>query len=235
MSAHATPSAARRLATAGFALATLGLAGCAQRSDTALGFVPDDYRSRHPIIVGEATRDLDILVASSETRLTHPDLTRVQSFAQRFRASRASVIHIQTPVGTRNAPAAGLVAKDIVRALGREGIARSRVIVSSYGVEASGEAFPIRLSFTGLAAGLDHPCGQWPEDLGNTYQNRNYENFGCASQANLAAQIADPRDLLGPRGMSEIDAERRTKVIQDYRNGDRTASAPSQTESDYNW
>ncbi len=235
MSAHATVSAARRLATAGFALAALGLAGCAQRPDAKTSFVPDDYRARHPIIVGEASQDLDILVASSETRLTHADLTRVQSFASRFRSGRASVIRIQSPSGSGNGPAAGLVTKDIVRALGREGVPHSRILVSSYAVEPSGEAFPIRLSFNGLTAGLDHPCGQWPADLGDTYQNRNYENFGCASQANLAAQISDPRDLLGPRGMSEIDAERRTKVIGDYRAGEATASRPSRTESKYDW
>ncbi|RIY00956.1 pilus assembly protein CpaD [Aureimonas flava] len=235
MRAHATPSAARRLASAGFVLAALGLAGCAQRPDASLNFVPDDYRARHPIIVGEATQDLDILVASSETRLTYADLTRVQSFAARFRASRAAVIRIQTPAGTRNAAAAGLVVKDMVRALGREGVPHSRILVSSYDVDAGGEAFPIRLSFNGLTAALDHPCGQWPKDLGDTYQNRNYENFGCASQANLAAQISDPRDLLGPRGMSEIDAERRTTVIGDYRQGNATASERSRTESNYDW
>lgn len=235
MSEQATSSAARRLATAGFVLTVLGLAGCAQRPDGPLNYAPDDYRARHPIIVGEATQDLDILVASSETRLTHADLTRVQSFASRFRAARASVIRIQVPANTRNAQAAGLVARDMVRALGREGVARSRVLLTSYDVETSGEAFPIRLSFNGLTAGLEHACGQWPADLGETYQNRNYENFGCASQANLAAQIADPRDLLGPRGMSEIDAERRTTVIGDYRQGRSTASDRSRTESNYNW
>jgi len=36
------------------------------------------------------------------------------------------------------------------------------------------------------------PCGLWPRDLGPTYdrehyENRQYHNFGCASQRNLAA------------------------------------------------
>ncbi|WP_279481038.1 CpaD family pilus assembly lipoprotein [Aureimonas sp. SK2] len=235
MSAHAISSAARRFATAGFALATLSLAGCAQRPDGTVNSIPDDYRVRHPIIVGEAVQDLDILVASSETRLTHADVTRVESFATRFRSARASVMRIQVPAGARNGPAAEQVARDMVRVLGRQGVPRSRIIVSPYDTGPSAEALPIRLSFSGISAGLDHPCGEWPEDLGNTYQNRNYQNFGCASQANLAAQIADPRDLLGPRGMGEIDAERRTKVIQDYRSGEPTASRPSRTESRYDW
>jgi pilus assembly protein CpaD len=35
--------------------------------------------------------------------------------------------------------------------------------------------------------------------------------------------------------MSEIDAERRTTVIGDYRQGRSTASDRSRTESNYNW
>ncbi|KQQ79538.1 CpaD family pilus assembly lipoprotein [Aureimonas sp. Leaf324] len=235
MSALANAPAARRFATAGLILATLAFAGCAERPDASLNFVPDDYRARHPIIVGDATQNLDILPSAADTRLTHADLTRVQSFANRFRASRAAAISVQVPVRTRNAAAASLVARDMLRALHREGVPRSRIVFSSYEVAGGDEAYPIRLSYTGLSAGLDHPCGQWPSDLGDTYQNRNYENFGCASQANLAAQISDPRDLLGPRGMSEIDAERRTTVIGDYRQGRSTASERSNTESNYSW
>ncbi|WP_182086074.1 CpaD family pilus assembly lipoprotein [Aureimonas sp. ME7] len=216
-------------------LATLGLSGCASQRDLAVNTVPDDYRSRHPIIVGESTQDLDILVASSDTRLTHPDATRVEEFAARFRSSRAAVLRVQVPMGTRNARAADIVSDSLLKVLSRSGVARSRVLVSPYRAADNGEAFPIRLSFNAVTAGLDHACGQWPTDLGDTYQNRNYENFGCATQSNLAAQISDPRDLLGPRGMSEIDAERRTDVIGKYRRGEVTASEAPTTESTYNW
>ncbi|KTQ74897.1 hypothetical protein NS226_23465, partial [Aureimonas ureilytica] len=66
------------------------LAGCANQH-VEVGAVPDDYRTRHPITVREATEDLELFVASSDTRLTHPDLTRVESFGTRFRRARASV------------------------------------------------------------------------------------------------------------------------------------------------
>ena len=58
-------------------------------------------------------------------------------------------------------------------------------------------------------------------------QNKNYENFGCASQQNLAAQIANPSDLVGPRGMSPIDAANRATVIQTYRDGDTSSDSSS--------
>lgn len=210
-----------------------GLAGCASPPDT-VGTIPDDYRTRHPITVREATRDLDIFVASSDTRLTLPDETRVEDFTTRFRASRASVIRVQLPSGTRNAAAARLVTDSIVRVLARRGVPRSRVIVTPYAAGELADAPPVRLSYNAVVAEVE-PCGRWPDDLGNTEQNRNYYNFGCATQSNLAAQISDPRDLLGPRGMSEIDAERRTTVIGDYRTGANTASDRPRTESSYEW
>jgi pilus assembly protein CpaD len=56
--------------------------------------------------------------------------------------------------------------------------------------------------------------------LANTTANRQYFDYGCASQQNLAAMVADPLDLLYPRASSPADAERRGTVLEDYRNGD---------------
>ena len=55
--------------------------------------------------------------------------------------------------------------------------------------------------------------------LADTTDNKHYANFGCATQNNLAAQIANPGDLIAPRGMTPIDAERRSNVIETYRTG----------------
>ena len=42
-------------------------------------------------------------------------------------------------------------------------------------------------------------CGHWPTNLADDPRNLPYPNLGCAQQHNLAAQIANPADLLGPR------------------------------------
>ncbi|MEM1317919.1 MAG: CpaD family pilus assembly lipoprotein, partial [Pseudomonadota bacterium] len=71
-------------------------------------------------------------------------------------------------------------------------------------------------------------CGKWPEDLaGSNLDNRNWHNFGCANQNNMAAQIANPSDLVAPRGMTQADAERRNNVIEDYREGAVDLPAPA--------
>lgn len=70
-----------------------------------------------------------------------------------------------------------------------------------------------------------YACGQTWENLAATRNNGTYTNFGCAVTSNLAAQIADPRDLQTPRTATSIDMTRRSTMLQKYRAGDATASA----------
>ena len=71
------------------------------------------------------------------------------------------------------------------------------------------------------------PCGLWPHDLGPTwdpehYENREYWNFGCAQQRNLAAMVEDPADLAGPRGETPAYTGRRSTALDKYRQGQST-------------
>ena len=69
-----------------------------------------------------------------------------------------------------------------------------------------------------------YACGQTWENLAATRNNTAYQNFGCAISSNLAAQIADPRDLQKPRAATSIDMDRRSVVLDKYRKGDITSS-----------
>lgn len=210
------------------------LAGCANVQYVEVGAIPDDYRTRHPIVVAEGETAIDIPITASDTRLPLSSRSRVEEFARRFHASEAAAIRIMVPSGSFNEAAARLAADDAVRVLRATGVDRGRILVTPYPSEYTGGPVPLRLAFSTLTASVA-PCGNWPQDLGATHENRNYHNFGCASQANLAAQIADPRDLLAPRGQGEIDAQRRTDMLDRYRRGQNTASARSSTESNYEW
>lgn len=68
-------------------------------------------------------------------------------------------------------------------------------------------------------------CGQQWENLTATRNNKAYDNFGCALAANLAAQVANPEDLIRPRGMTPADAGRRGVLLDKYRKGEVTAAA----------
>ncbi|MCZ4090845.1 CpaD family pilus assembly protein [Sinorhizobium psoraleae] len=193
------------------------LASCGTKDKLATGAIPDDYRTRHPIVIAEAERTIDIPVASGDTRLPQGTRDVIRGFAAEYRHASSGVIQIMLPRGSDNSHAAHAVRKDIRRQLAAVGVPAKRVIETSYEAGATGDAAPIRLSYVAIAA-QTAPCGEWPEDLTlNTLQNRNYYNFGCATQSNLAAQIANPTDLIGPRQMSPIDAEQRGEVINTWR------------------
>jgi len=109
------------------------------------------------------------------------------------------------------------------QALFRAG-ARGRTIVAPYPAGPNPVA-PVRVSFVGLKASVADQCGQWPRDLAigsgavEDWSNKPYWNFGCAYQTALAAQVADPRDLVAPQGETPTDTLMRTRAIESLRKG----------------
>lgn len=200
------------------------LQGCA-RDPLTTNAIPDDYRTRHPITLSEAEHSLDIPVSAGDSRLTTAMADNIRGFAQNYASMSTGVINIQMPSGSANSASAARMAKQIRTTLSGAGVAPGKIMETRYAASPNGDSAPIRLSYVAITA-MTGQCGQWPEDLSdNTFANKNWYNFGCASQSNLAAQVANPMDLVGPRGMSPIDAERRAVVIDTYRNGKNTATA----------
>lgn len=85
-------------------------------------------------------------------------------------------------------------------------------------------------SFTRYRA-VGPDCEQGWENLAVEWDNQHHSRFGCAAAANLAAMVADPRDLIAPRTMDPSDSGRRQTVIDGYRAGESTASQRSDYES----
>ncbi|MEX3011049.1 CpaD family pilus assembly protein [Hoeflea sp. TYP-13] len=202
------------------------LAGCANVHDIEVGAIPDDYRTNHPIMISEKEYTVDVPIASGEKQLNYGRKSIVQGFAAEYRENSSGTMQIMTPVGSPNTAAASRIAGQIKKIITQEGIPARRIRIVSYQAAAQNDAAPIRLSFKAIGAHTAQ-CGKWPEDLVyNTLENKHYENFGCATQNNLAAQIANPSDLLAPRGMTPIDAQRRDVVIENYRkNGSYATSS----------
>jgi len=67
-------------------------------------------------------------------------------------------------------------------------------------------------------------CNQTWENLAATGGNKIYENFGCAVTANLASQVADPRDLAHPAAPTASDAARKSVIFDKYRQGKVTSA-----------
>src|SRR6185369_5871584 len=82
---------------------------------------------------------------------------------------------------------------------------------------------PIRVAYSAISAATA-PCLPYPDQLAVTRENRNYFNYGCSTQQNLAAMVDNPLDLLYPRGLTPADASRRADVLQKYRTAASTAT-----------
>lgn len=207
---------ARKLVPAvAIALAAL-LSGCANRDSITVGSVPDDYRTNHPIMIAEKNQKVDIPVGAGDRGMTGYQRDTLLGFLDGYDRSAAPALTIAIPLGSANEAAALVAGRDFARVAAASGLNRKRIVMTSYQSASAEASAPVRVSFVAVRAQTDK-CGRWPEDLLQTSDNRHYADFGCSYQNNLAAQMANPSDLLGPRKMTDIDAENRGKVIDVYR------------------
>lgn len=218
MASRSTPLRSRfspALPVLAVAIATL-LAGCASRDSVVVGSIPDDYRTNHPIMISEKDQKLDLPVAASSKGMTQTQRQVLLGFYEAYDNGAAPVLTIATPAGSANELAARSAARDFAKLATANGIRKDRIALVSYQATSAETSAPVRLVYTSIRAHTDK-CGRWPGDLLDTTENKHYANFGCSYQNNLAAQIANPTDLLGPRKRTTIDAENRSEVIDIYR------------------
>lgn len=216
------------------ALAAGLMTGCARRDSITVGSVPDDYRTNHPIVVAEMDEKIDLPVGVGDSAMSRIQRTALDGYIAHYDASAGAPITILYPSDSANAVAAGLVAADIARHIHSRGVPGGRVVSMPYEAGAPEASPPIRVSYRRMKAGTG-PCGRWPEDIANTADNKHYANFGCAYQNNLAAQMANPADLLGPRAPGDIDAENRGAALDDYKARAVSDAFRDNSEVDYSF
>jgi pilus assembly protein CpaD len=200
------------------ALAIGLLAGCVKRDSITVGAVPDDYRTNHPIVIAEKEQVIDLPVAAGDRGMTRSHRVALGGFLDGYDRSASPVVTITVPVGSGNEVAAADAARDFRHFIRSRGVPGSRIMMASYQAPSVDVSAPVRVSFLAMRA-QTNKCGRWPEDILDDSENKHYADFGCSYQNNLAAQIADPADLLGPRKRAPIDAEERGVVIDVYRDG----------------
>ncbi len=168
---------------------------------------PDDTRDRHPIVLGTKMKSLDLFAIGTGLGTRQTD--ELEGFVAAHRREGRGPIIVQVPHG----PGAGRDQAHAVSAV-RRILGRGGYQISSYEAHTPTVAAPIRVSYHALQASVPHKCDQWPDDLGTTNfdvkgQNQTHWNFGCATQANLAAQVEDPLDFVRARPEGRIDTAKR--------------------------
>lgn len=215
-------------------VSAIALGGCNLTSDVVTGTVPDDYRQRHPIAVTEGEQSIVVFVGRARGNLTETQRDDVMGLARTWRREGTGAIAIDVPADSSNARSAQAVYQEIRGLLASMGVPAHAITKRPYLDDP--RALPtIRLSYPKMAA-VAGPCGVWPSDLGPSIynpsynENKQYDNFGCATQRNLAAMVANPSDLEQPRTETAAYTPRRTIAFDKYRKGESTATAYPEAE-----
>src|SRR5258708_14265564 len=203
------------------------LGGCNTSGEVVTASVPADYRLRHPIAIQEANRSIVIFVGHARGGLSAPQRADDVGLARTWATEGTGAIVADVPVDTPNAPAAAATFRQVRALLAAGGVPPNGIAFRHYHPDDPPTLPTIRLSYPRMAA-VAGPCGLWPEDLGpsalnESYsENREYYNFGCAYQRNMAAMVANPSDLVQPRPETPAYTARRTAGVEKYRKGEST-------------
>lgn len=200
--------------------AMLAVAGCARSPEyKALLDQPVDYDKRHPILLSRSTQSAAIAVGPYAPAITSLQRQAIEGFAQAFRNDGEGSLAIAVPSGASNETNAVRLTGDVRAILQQAGVSKGAIIVRPYRADPAVETPPVLLSYNRLTAAVPHPCSV-SDDLNQNLLNRQWENFGCAGQTNLAAIIANPNDLSRPRPLDKPSGGRRATVLEKYRTGE---------------
>lgn len=205
---------------------TLALAACNQQGQALTDGLPSDgYRSTYPIAVTEAPQTLDIPVGVGTGGLSSDLRAVVADFGADAARNATGPVVVMTPVGSVNQAAADYLARQIRTVLRQSGVAAAYLRGQTYAVADPRVPAPIRLGFARIKA-VSPPCGRWTADvMPDTQKGDDGAEFGCATQANLAAMVENPNDLLIPRSETPVHGWQRWEMLQKAAKG----SSPSAT------
>ena len=212
----------------------LALGGC-QHDEVATGSIPDDYKQRHPIAIEEQNRSIVVFVGHARGGLTAAQRADVMGLASTWMHEGTGAIHIDVPTGTPNARPVAESMREIQAMLAAAGVPPRGIIARPYQPEDKNFLPPIRLTYSKIAA-VAGPCGLWPEDVGPSmknkswFENKDYYNFGCSYQRNMAAMIDNPSDLEQPRPETPAYTARRITAFEKYRKGTTTTTIYPEAE-----
>ncbi len=176
---------------------------------------------RYPIAVEPQVVTMTVAVDDGMQRLAPGESERVRAFAERWKARGQGMINAAAPAGSPNRAAAMAGLDEVKQILRSSGVDSSAVTVSSYRADNDPRA-PITKSFVTLAASTVECGANWSKNLAFNPRNTPWPDFGCSSQHNFAALVADPRDLIEPHTSDPSDNMRRSQVLDKYRQGQPT-------------
>jgi len=193
--------------------AILVAGSCSVMNDGAT--ISEDGARNHPITVEPSYRDLKVQFGAGADGMSPEDAAKFDSFLTDYRLHGNGSLGISVPSGASSRTAITYFGERAAAS----GISRDKILVSTH--DAANGDRRVDVSYIAYTAHTQS-CGDWSENESFTLDNQTPKNFGCSVQQNIAAMVADPRDLLGPGGQGPVDTARRAAVLDHYEKGEIT-------------
>jgi pilus assembly protein CpaD len=210
-----------RLSRVAGALGLLCLGACGTSGFTNGPEAAFDPQVRFPVSVEPRMMTLRLPYEGPQS-LDHNTDAQLKRFAAEYVDHGSGVLAVTAPRRFANAPA------EIAGRLVDLGVPEDRIMVGSQ--DEPGSPGGVKLTYIRYMAQTPD-CGDWSTNLARTYSNVRSPNFGCATQKNIAAMVADPRDLVSPQSTGSADAQRRLMVLDKYRRGESTVAQKTPEQS----
>jgi pilus assembly protein CpaD len=195
----------RRWLAASLACASLALAGCVDDYTAAAIHNPATH---HPIGYGTSPETLFVELAPNNVGLSRNQSTDVWRFINRYKKESTGSLRIEAPGSAGGHMAASRALRQVEAIVEDAGVDPRAVQMARLGGKA-GHAGAVTLSYDRTVA-VPPNCGDWSDDLGKNRERLPYNNFGCATQRNLALTVANGRDLQMPQEETPRSSERRS-------------------------
>ena len=228
---HPTPPSGRWLAYLRIclpvALIVLGVSGCREgRLDDATAVHLNNPELRHPISYSKRREQLFVEMPHRGSGLSSDQHADVYRFIERYKEQSNGRLFVSSPASAAGHLSASRTVRQVLSLTRDAGIPDEAIKISRHYNEKGDIGPAIGLSYAKTVAVAPH-CGNWPRDIGNRNHERiPFENFGCATQRNLAMTVANGRDLQFPQDETSRSAERRSKNWGDYIGDPQGASKP---------
>lgn len=185
------------------AAASISLAGCAANS---LGTTNTSMYSIHQPVVERTNYAIDL--ANSGAAIAPAEQTRLADWFDALRLGYGDRVAIDYGDGYNNSATTAAVAK----------IAADRgILLQDVAPVTGGRVAPgmLRVVVTQSKASVPS-CPDWSTDHDRNYNASNHSNFGCSTNSNLAAMVADPEDLVRGRENQKLDGNSGKNAVNTY-------------------
>ena len=165
----------------------------------------------------------EIALAVKGQGLSSNQAAALAGYVDTWRRESGGPITIQTPAGGADSTAAYYAGEAARGFLVSQGVPAAAILMAGYDGAAENGA-PVRVAYARYQAVVPR-CGEQWTNIAHSAKNQVQPNFGCAITANMAAQVANPADLVRPADMGPADSQRRLFALDKYRRGEITSSA----------